>query len=228
LYDFNDALQEISAPSTNEKIVTYYRDALGRVVAEATAVGRVFRIYDGTSPLLEIGATGRTEFALGHRPDAPLHAARGGEDYWLFYDGVSSMRMLSNGSGAVASIPMFRPFGEIEDNELALSPLHLGFASMWYTSGLPFHHSNRRSYQPRVGRHLQRDPAGLADDLNPYTYARNSPIDFSDPTGLQAKKQTKVEEPWWIEISAYLNPDVLCKSGCGVSPAMGTRGWSRC
>lgn len=200
LYDLNDALQQVSNASTSKSLVTYYHDALGRVVAEATEAGTVFRIHDDASLLVEIGAAGRTEFAPGNRPDAVLHAAREGEDYWLFHDGLNSMRMLSNGSGDVVAMPLFRPFGGAEDNELTQSPLRLGFASMWYTTGLPFYNSNRRSYHPSVGRHLQRDPAGLADDLNPYTYARNSPIDFSDPTGLQAKKQTKVEEPGWIEV----------------------------
>lgn len=41
-----------------------------------------------------------------------------------------------------------------------------------------------RQYDPRLGRFLQRDPAGMRDGPNPYTYAGNDPMRFGDPTGL--------------------------------------------
>ena len=94
-----------------------------------------------------------------------------------------SLRLLTNGSGNVVVMPVFRPYGSSEDNELALSPLRFGFAGMWYTAGLPFYHSERRSYRFDMGRHLQRDPAGLVDDVNLYTYVGNNPTNYIDPTG---------------------------------------------
>jgi RHS repeat-associated protein len=116
-----------------------------------------------------------------------VHAAQGGEDYWLARDGLLSLRLLTNSAGKIVSMPLYRPYGASEDAEINLSPLRFGYASMWYTPGLPFYHSVWRSYRPDVGRHLQRDPAGLTDNLNLYVYAANNPSSFFDPTGLQTQ-----------------------------------------
>jgi len=184
-YDLNNALQEIWQEGTNVREVIYYRDALGRVIAERTTDIR-FYICDGTMPLMEISGRSRKEFTAGHRPDVVLHAAVENEDYWLTYDGLTSLRVLTNGSGNIVSMPLFRPFGASEDNELASSPLNLGFVGMRYTTDLPFYLSDHRSYRPDVGRHLQRDPAGFIDGVNLYVYARNNPIDYEDRIGLQS------------------------------------------
>jgi len=43
-----------------------------------------------------------------------------------------------------------------------------------------------RAYEPRLGRFLQPDPAGLEGDVHPYLFARHSPLRFDDPWGLGA------------------------------------------
>jgi len=41
-------------------------------------------------------------------------------------------------------------------------------------------------YAPSTGRFMQRDPAGYVDGLNLYTYAKASPLVYTDPMGLGA------------------------------------------
>jgi RHS repeat-associated protein len=45
-------------------------------------------------------------------------------------------------------------------------------------------YNNHRWYRPGWGRYTQSDPIGLAGDINPFRYAWDSPVEFSDPTGL--------------------------------------------
>ncbi len=40
-----------------------------------------------------------------------------------------------------------------------------------------------RDYDPTTGRYLQPDPLGLIDGASVYGYARQSPMQFTDPTG---------------------------------------------
>ena len=42
-----------------------------------------------------------------------------------------------------------------------------------------------RTYDPQTGRYLEPDPIGFqGGSLNLYSYARNNPIIYIDPTGL--------------------------------------------
>ena len=63
----NNAVQEITEDATSVTLAIYYRDALGRVVAEKESnVGTVFRIYrDGNLSLAEFATTGRTRVYCG-------------------------------------------------------------------------------------------------------------------------------------------------------------------
>jgi uncharacterized protein RhaS with RHS repeats len=51
---------------------------------------------------------------------------------------------------------------------------------------LGLYYYKARMYSPGLGRFLQTDPVGTADDLNLYAYVDNNPINLTDPTGLTA------------------------------------------
>ncbi len=45
------------------------------------------------------------------------------------------------------------------------------------------YYNRYRDYDPSTGRYIQADPIGLAGGASPYSYALNSPLRYSDPTG---------------------------------------------
>jgi RHS repeat-associated protein len=53
-----------------------------------------------------------------------------------------------------------------------------------HATGVRLYHFPQRTYSPRLGRWLQRDPLGYVDGVNLYEYARSMPTFFVDPFGL--------------------------------------------
>ena len=190
-YDMNDALHSVADVATGASLARYFRDALGRVVAHVTPAGTTFRVYDESTLLVEISAADRMEYTSDHLSGTVVHAARGGEDYWLTHDGPGSLRVLTDSQGTVVALPTYRPFGAPEDGELALSPLPFGYGGLLYSANLPLWHSSTRTYRPDVGRYLQRDALGIAGESNLYVYAENNPVDRWDPTGTRGRAKRR-------------------------------------
>jgi RHS repeat-associated protein len=59
-----------------------------------------------------------------------------------------------------------------------------GFAGYLYDTHLGVYHVRARTYDPRLGRWLQRDPIGYAGGWNLYEYTNGDPLSFVDPFGL--------------------------------------------
>jgi RHS repeat-associated protein len=48
------------------------------------------------------------------------------------------------------------------------------------------YYNRYRDYDPTTGRYIQADPIGLAGGASPYSYARNNPLRYTDPSGQVA------------------------------------------
>ncbi|MFZ2146515.1 MAG: RHS repeat-associated core domain-containing protein, partial [Sedimentisphaerales bacterium] len=55
-----------------------------------------------------------------------------------------------------------------------------------------------RYYNPHIGRFMQTDPVGYSAAMNLYTYCRNNPLAFVDPSGLWAYRSFE-----WIKSGPY-------------------------
>ena len=82
----------------------------------------------------------------------------------------------------------FTPFGEARGTTPSLWPGEKGFVGGTLDESTGLTHLGAREYDPALGRFISVDPLmDTADSaaLHPYAYAGNSPITFSDPTGLR-------------------------------------------
>jgi RHS repeat-associated protein len=98
--------------------------------------------------------------------------------------------MATDATGAVVWSARYLPFGGIDEVLVLTGALPDGtalrFPGQWFQPETGLHQNWMRDYDPTTGRYLQADPLGLVDGASVYGYARQSPITYTDPTGLSA------------------------------------------
>jgi RHS repeat-associated protein len=113
----------------------------------------------------------------------------GGNSHWLLGDHLGTTRDVVDDSGALVRHYVFDSYGNLEGSVAETKVL---FAGRELDSLTGLYYVRARWYDPAVGRWASEDPSGLGPDTNPYRYVANSPVNYTDPSGL-------VGENWIIE-----------------------------
>ncbi len=99
---------------------------------------------------------------------------------WLYQDQLGSVIGTANSAGTSTAIHSYGPYGEPN----IATGIRFRYTGQQFIGSLNLYYYKARFYSPALGRFLQTDPIGIADDLNLYAYVGNNPINFSDPSGL--------------------------------------------
>ncbi|WP_435611229.1 RHS repeat domain-containing protein [Streptomyces sp. C10-9-1] len=78
------------------------------------------------------------------------------------------------------------PFGEQRGEKPPMRPGEQGFVGGTMDESTGLTHLGAREYDPALGRFISVDPKmdmAESQTMNPYAYANNSPVTFSDPSG---------------------------------------------
>ena len=76
-----------------------------------------------------------------------------------------------------------RPFGD-GASVTGTTELNLRFPGQYYDEESGLHQNWHRDYYPLSGRYLQADPLSFTTLPDVYTYVKNNPLVFADPSGL--------------------------------------------
>lgn len=179
-YTWSDAGQLTSITAPNGAISTYRYDGFGRRL-EANESGTVRRfIYSGWNLRNELDGANvlRATYVAGLFPDNVYEIVLGGARYYPLFDAVGSVTTLTDATGASVGRVRYSAFGTPQSSGLTESSL--AFAGHQFDPATALVYARARYYDPALGRFLSQDPE---PQLNPYVYALNAPLAFTDPTG---------------------------------------------
>jgi RHS repeat-associated protein len=156
----------------------YHYDQSGNLIAETNLAGKMQRAYVWAEgePLAQI---------------EPVTTGGTTQDVvrYLHTDHLNTPRLATNAQAQVIWRWEGTAFGvtypnEDVDGDGKLTTINLRFAGQYYDQETGLHYNWNRYYDPKLGRYITSDPVGLKGGLNPYVYANDNPLEFTDPTGL--------------------------------------------
>ena len=151
------------AATTNSSTTTYTQDL-------AADMSQVLASTSG-------GST--TDYLYGNEGEQ-LGSLNAGTRTWYGVDGQGSIRQVLTDSGNVTGTQDYDPFGSSEGATLGTT---FGYAGQLQDPTTGAEYLRARWYQPGTGTLLGVDPR-LEQTGQPYVYALDNPISWSDPTGL--------------------------------------------
>jgi RHS repeat-associated protein len=118
-------------------------------------------------------------------------------------DHLGSVEAITDGAGAVAVRLSYAPFGQRRNAAgwsgnpsagdwagITATTRH-GYTGHEHLDNLSLIHMNGRVYDPYIGRFTSADPlidgAALTAGWNRYSYVRNNPLSFTDPSGFESQ-----------------------------------------
>ena len=180
-----DAENRLISANEGGTTVTYGYDPLGQRVRRSVGSVNTYFLGDAQDEeIAEYNAAGTLtyRFIPGPAIDQPIaQVTAAGVISYFHKDRLGSVIAMSSTNGQVTEGP-YR---------------YDAYGNGAPTTGTPFKYTGRRLdpetglyyyraryYSTRIGRFLQVDPIGTADDVNLYAYVKNSPLSATDPSGL--------------------------------------------
>jgi RHS repeat-associated protein len=96
-------------------------------------------------------------------------------------DHLGSSNVVVDDAGALISREEYLPYGETSFGSFARKRYRFTGKERDDESGLYYH--GARYYAPWLAKWISADPEGPADGINLFSYARNNPLRFTDPSG---------------------------------------------
>lgn len=171
--------------------VHYWYDAAGRLVRkDVNGAAQRYFLWNGNDLLAELNsaATGAiAEYSYYPGVDR-LHAVIvGGQAFYAHTDIVGNLVALTDSTRQMARSYVYDAWGVLAGGTDVRAFNGVDRArwkgTLWLGPEVDLYYMRSRWYEPRTGRFLSEDPAGLAGGPNPYTFGGGDPINHADPQG---------------------------------------------
>ncbi len=132
---------------------------------------------------------------------------------YLLTDHLNSTSITTNSSGGLVSELRYKPWGETRYSSGTTSTKYQYTGQYSYASDFGLLFYNARFYDSYLNHFTQPDTI-VPDPTNPqdwdrYSYARNNPVKYTDPTG---------HDPWWndplFDLENYISAGIFQQSAC--------------
>ncbi|GAA1555917.1 RHS repeat-associated core domain-containing protein [Streptomyces globosus] len=189
-WDRDGRLKKVSPASGDAaKDTEYFYDAAGNRLLRRDPTGTTLYL-----PGTEIHVSKATGAVKGTRyyssPNGPVmvRVAEAGKTTtsYLLADHNGSATTSVDAATQAVTRRKFTPFGDIRGTKPSVWPGQKGFVGGTIDDSTGLTHLGAREYDPALGRFISVDPKmdmAESQTMNPYAYANNSPITFSDPSG---------------------------------------------
>jgi len=190
VYDFNDRMTKVTVGST---VADYYYDHSKTRIAKYNPATGAFKLYPNQYyEYLSTGTKDRYLFLGNQRLGVTERVGTSTPELFLnFSDHLNSSSVTTDSQGNVTNLIDYYPYGtdRVNVKVSSFSPTYK-FTDQENDpeSGLMYY--DARYYNPTIGKFTQADLAAFympkindPQQLNYYSYGRNNPIRYQDPTG---------------------------------------------
>jgi RHS repeat-associated protein len=221
-WDYENRLTQVVNPGVGT--ITFRYDPWGRRIQKSGPNGTTNFVYDESNTIEELDGVGNVlaRYTQGKGIDEPLGELRAGIPSYYESDGLGSVTSLTNASATIAATYGYDAFGNLlVSTGSVTNPFRYTAREADTETGLYYYRA--RFYDPTVGRFLSGDQIGNDEGSNLYTYVRNAPIQFRDPTGLYTlhgfgpQREQQMRDAIQSAIDTLEKKNKDCKDGCAGS-----------
>lgn len=182
-YDYENRLVAVIRKSDGLTLGTYKYDALGRRVEEQMPTTAIHYFYDGMKVIEEqIDDATVATYVFGNGIDQVESMERDGITYFYHSNSLGSTIALTDANGNIVEEYSYDAYGNVNAVSTVGNPYL--FAGRSFSQEIEAYYYRARTYNPFMGRFLQRDPFAFVGGMNLYEYVASNPINYIDPYGL--------------------------------------------